>query len=195
MGDTEVMVIKFKFRKNIRGGCVLIRPFLSAETHDKARLICPGHTFWTPVANTCGVNKPLFTTLHANSVNQHIKAAMVKLNYDQGHRYRPMPAAGDTEEIKHSGSTFAAIIKSGTCTASGCKIYLDVQADEAINISKLLLDTSNPDSDDADPDSPPVEQKLRRKVTKIPPAPRREKPLKLLGSAEIAISEASETSD
>ena len=60
MEDTEVLVAKFKFRKNIRGGCVLIRPCLCAETHTKARAICPIHTFWPLVAKNCATHELLF---------------------------------------------------------------------------------------------------------------------------------------
>ena len=214
MDDTEVLVAKFRFRKNMRGGCILIRPCLCAETHDKARAICPIHTFWPLVAKNCGAHELLFPKLYANSVNQQLKAVMTKLNYDRGHKYSSHAfRRGATEEIKNSGSTFATIITSGGWTAAGYKSYLDLQADEAINISKLLLETTNSDSNDTDPTDLPVEQKLRKKVRRIPlalrkgkkqkppdsrPIPltiRREKLPRNPESTDSSISETSETSD
>ena len=160
------MVIEFRFRKNVRGGCVLIHPRLCAETSEKARLISPTRKFWPLVAGTCDVNKPLFAKKNSNSANQQLKAAIMKLNYDQGRKYFPHAfRVGATEGVKDSGSTFATIIKSGTWTPAGYKSYIDVQADEAINISKLLIDTVNSDSDDTDPEQLPAEQRPRSKVT------------------------------
>ena len=89
---------------------------------------------------------------------------MTKLRYDQGRKYSPHAfRRGATEEIKNSGPTFATVIKSGGWAAAGYKSYLDLQADEAVNISKLLLDTTNSDSNDTDPTDLPAEQKLRQK--------------------------------
>ena len=121
---------------------------------------------------------------------------MVKLYYDQGHRYSPPHAfrMGDTEEIKNPGPTFAAIIKSGSWDASGYKSYLVIHADEAVNISKILLDDGNSGSNVADPDSMMAGQKLRREVTKLPLSTRRGKPPKRPESTDRSISEKSETS-
>ena len=89
MGDTEIMVIEFRFRKNLRGGCILSHPCLCAETHERTRDICHIRTFWPLVVKSCAINKPLFATMRANSANQQLKAVMIKLNYDQGHRFSP----------------------------------------------------------------------------------------------------------
>ena len=161
MEETEVIAIKIRFRKNIRGGCVLIRPCLCAETQEKARLICPVHTCWPLVAGEFGVNKPIFANLHANSVNQQLKAVVVKLRYYMRRRYSSHAIRrGPTEEIKNSGSTCETITKSGTWAAEWYKSCIGLQADAAINISKLPLDAVNSDSNDTEPESLPIEQKL-----------------------------------
>ena len=44
--DTAAMVIKFRFRKNVRGGCILIRPCLCTMVSPPNRTFCPVHGFW-----------------------------------------------------------------------------------------------------------------------------------------------------
>ena len=79
---------------------------------------------------------------------------MTKLRYDQEGRYSSHAfRMGATNEIKNSGPAFAAIVKSGTWAAAGCKCCLDLQADEAINTSELLPDTVSSDINDTDPDT------------------------------------------
>ena len=93
---------------------------------------------------------------------------MEKLGYDQGRKYSPHAFRREaTEEIKDSGSTFATIIKSGTWTAAGFKSYLDLQRDEALNISRLLLENADSNSEDDDP-PPDRDRDLRPRLKTIP---------------------------
>ena len=57
---------------------------------------------------------------------------------------------GATQEILNSGSTFPTVLKSGIWSSGGYKCYLDLHADEAINISALLASALDSDSDDPD---------------------------------------------
>ena len=66
---------------------------------------------------------------------------------------------GATQEVWDSGSTLSTVLKTGTWRSARYKNYLDLQADEAINISTLLLTTLGSDSDDSAPDR---EKKLYR---------------------------------
>ena len=164
----EVLVIKFKYRKNIRGGCILLRPCLCNEPKMAARALCPVHFWWKKICESTRVGDPLFPKTYANSVNQQIKAVMDKLGYEQGRKYSSHAfRRGATEEIKDSGSTFATIIKSGTWTAAGFKSYLDLQRDEALNISRLLLENADSNSEDDDP-PPDKDRDLRSRLKTIP---------------------------
>ena len=94
---------------------------------------------------------------------------MEKLGYGQGRKYSPPTASneGGTEEIKASGSTFAAIIKSGIWTAEGFKSYLDIQRDEALKISRLLLENAASNSEDDEiPEG--KDRGLRSRINTIP---------------------------
>ena len=163
--ETTVLVIKFSFRKNIRNGCILMRPCLCDEECVTANALCPVHMVWPVIRDRVAAGDPLFPTLTTNSFNRHLKSTMTAMAVPEGglfssHAFR----RGATQEIKDSGSTFATILKTGTWRSACYKNYLDLQADEAINISTLLLENLGSDSDDSDHD--PKERRMKRKVTK-----------------------------
>ena len=65
---------------------------------------------------------------------------MAAMGFGQGGLYSPHAfRRGETQEIIDSGSTISTIIKSGTWLSACYKNYLDLKADEEINISTLLL--------------------------------------------------------
>ena len=102
---------------------------------------------------------------------------MAKTNYDEDRRYSPHAfRRGATEEIKNSGSTTDTIIKSDIWAAAGRRPYLGIQIDETSNISRLLLETANSDSDDSDNDIRDVSRTLRKKLNKNPMELKQEKP-------------------
>ena len=166
--EIQVLVIKSKYRKNIRGCCIPLRPCLCYEPKMAARALTPAH-FWRKLVCDSGrVGGPLFPETSANSANRQIKAAMEKLGYDQGREYSSHAfRLGETEEVKDPGSTFAAIIKSGTWAAAGCKPYLDIHRDEALNISRLLLGNADSNSEGEDP-PPDRDRGLRARMQTIP---------------------------
>ena len=65
---------------------------------------------------------------------------MCDLDYDQGRRFSSHAfRKGSAGEIKNSGSAFATILTSGLRSPGGFRFYLDLRADEAVNISALLI--------------------------------------------------------
>ena len=169
LNQTPVLVIKFRSRENIRGGCILTRPCLCGEARAAARDLCPVHAFWQPLRANLHPGDAIFGTLSANSVNRHLKPIMTKLGYLQGRRFSSHGfRKGETHEISASGSTLATIIGSGTWTSGGYKSYLDLQADEAANISALLLENADSDSADSDKERPSRLQSIRNKLPKVP---------------------------
>ena len=87
---------------------------------------------------------------------------------------------GETQEIKNSGSTLATIVKSGTWLSACYRNYLDLAADEAINISTLLLETIGSDSEDSDPDvskKRPTPKAITKRVRKVPMTFRNDSPV------------------
>ena len=149
--DTTALVTQFRYRKNVRGGCILIRPCLCAMASPPTRTFCPVHGFCATNRGRLIPGGPLFPNTSANNFNQRLKRVMRDLNYEDGHRYSPHAfRRGATQEIINSGSTFPTILKSGICTSGGYKCYLGLRADEAINISSLLASVLDSDSDDTD---------------------------------------------
>ena len=169
--DREMLVLKFSFRKNIRGGCVLFRPCLCSEKDQRARTLCPVHAIWPLIRLRTDAGEKIFPTFSPCGVNRTFKKVMTKMGYPDGPKYSSHAfRRGATQEIKDSGSTLALIITSGTWTHAGYKAYLDLQADFAINISRFVLDALGSGSEDDDADHPKNEKRVRKRMRGIPVA-------------------------
>ena len=132
---TQVLVVKFAYRKNIRNGCILMRPCLCGAASKTATDLCPVHKVWPCISDRVKAGDPLFPDLTPNTFNRQLKATMTALGFDRGGMYSSHAfRRGGTNEIKNSGSTLATIIKYGTWLSACYKNYLDQKADEAINI-------------------------------------------------------------
>ena len=155
--DAATLVTKFRFRKNIRAGCILIRPCLCTMVSQANRTFCPAHGFWASIRPRLTPGDLLFPNISANMFNQRLKKVTRDLNYVGGHRFPPHAfRRGATQEISNSGSILDTVLKSGMWGAACYKSYLDLRADEAANIFALLATALN--SDSVDPDIPPDQQ-------------------------------------
>ena len=117
-----------------------MRPCLFRCPKIAGRSAYPSQFWWEVVRDSSRVGRPLFSGTSANSINEQMNAAMGEVGCCLGREYSPYAFRRSTaEEIKDSGSTSAAIIKSGTWAADGLKSYVDLQRDDALNIPRLLL--------------------------------------------------------
>ena len=82
--DCQLLVIKFAFRKNIRGGCVRFRPCIFFETDPRGRALCPIHAIWPLIRNRTAAGARLFPEITACSFNRALKAIMPKLGFAGG---------------------------------------------------------------------------------------------------------------
>ena len=136
---------------------------------------------------------------------------MRDLDYDQGRRLSSHAfRKGATDEIKNPGPTFATILTSGLWSPGGFRFYLGLHADEAVNISALLIKAIDSESDDpgeagkpSNPDA--ITKRLRKRLPPkcLPPPPsgitQKQPPKKLKaakgdGDLESVNSETSYTS-
>ena len=165
--ETWVLVIKFSFRKNIRNGCILMRPCLCGCGSDQAGDLCPVHAVWTRIRDRVKAGDPLFPGLTANVFNRQLKATLTAMGTPEGGKFSSHGfRRGATNEVKNSGSTLATILGTGTWLSACYKNYLDLMAGEAINVSTLLLDKLGSDSEESDPDRPPKRKQREKRVTK-----------------------------
>ena len=66
---------------------------------------------------------------------------MVSAGFDAGGIYSPRAfRRGATQGILASGSTLSAILTPGTWESSGYRAYLDTQLDEALNITRIVIE-------------------------------------------------------
>ena len=170
--EHQMLVLKFSFRKNIRGGCVLFRPCLCSEQKARARTLCPVHSIWPRIRDRTTTGDLIFSGFSPCSVNRVIKKVMTKVGHLEGPKFSSHAfRRGATQEIKDSGSTLSVIIQSGTWTHAGYRAYLDLQADYAINISSFILDKLGSDSEEEDPSDKTQtknHKKMRKKMKGIP---------------------------
>ena len=165
--ETWVLVIKFSFRKNIRNGCILMRPCLCGCGSDQAGDLCPVHAVWTRIRDRVKAGDPLFPGLTANVFNRQLKATLTAMGTPEGGKFSSHGfRRGATNEVKNSGSTLATILGTGTWLSACYKNYLDLKADEAIKISTLLLDNVGSDSEDSDRDPTDKRKRLNNLVKK-----------------------------
>ena len=167
--QTDILVLKFAFRKNLRNGCILKRPCICSEKNPLARLLCPPHTLWPLIKQRVDTGDLLFPNFTAHKFNLALKALMEDLRFDRAREYSSRAfRRGATQEIKDTGSTLAVIITSGGWTAAGYKSYLDLQMDEALNISALLIESMDSDSDETDDEPQTTIDRLRKRWRHIP---------------------------
>ena len=86
VNQTPVLIIKFRFRGNIRGGCILAMHCLCAEARRAARRLCPVRGFWGAISDRFNLGDLIFGTLSANSANRQLKAIMGELGYLRAHK-------------------------------------------------------------------------------------------------------------
>ena len=168
--DHEMLLPKFAFRENIRGGCVLFRPCLCSEQDKRARPLCPVHSIWPIIRDRTPVGERIFEGFPHCSDNRVIKIVMSKIGHLDGPKFPPHGfRRGSAQEIKDIGSTLSVIIRSGTWAHAGYRAYLDLQADYAINISSFIIDTIGSDSDDdKDQQQTKNQMEIRKKMKCIP---------------------------
>ena len=81
------LAIKFRYRWDVRGGCVLIRPRLRTMASPPHRTFCPVHGFWSTNRGRPTPGGLLFPNTSASSFNQQLKWVTRDLHYDDGGSY------------------------------------------------------------------------------------------------------------
>ena len=159
-----------------------MRPCLCGAASEAELELCPVHAVWPQIRDRVDAGGPLFPVFTANNFNRKLKQTTTALKCPEGGRFSPHAfRRGATQEIKNSGSTFATIVKSGTWLSARYRNYLDLSADEAINISTLLLDTLGSDSEDSDPGvvkKRPTEKAIIKRAREVPMTFRNDSPEK-----------------
>ena len=79
---------------------------------------------------------------------------MIRAGFDSGGLYAPRAfRRGSTQEILADGSALSVIPTSWTWDVEGYKSCLDTKIDEALNITRIILEHAN--SDRSEDDKPP----------------------------------------
>ena len=129
----------------------------------------PPHIFWPLVKLRVETGALIFPGFTANRFNLSLKALIADIRFDRAQEYSSKAfRRGATNEISETGSTLAAVITSGGWAAADYKSYLDMQMDEALNISSLLVEAADSDSDETDEEPKTTIDRLRQRWRRIP---------------------------
>ena len=166
--DIPLLVIKFAFRNNIRNGCILKRPRIIQDLNKSmTRAWCRVHAGWPYIQKRVKPGNLISPSFTRANINRILKKTMTLAGFDSGGLYSPHAfRRGATQEILASGSTLSVVLTSGTWAAAGYRYYLDTQLDEALNITRIVLEQAN--SDSPDEDMPPDITEIRKKLRLIP---------------------------
>ena len=162
---------KFAWRKNIPHGCILRRPCLCGDASATALILRPIHMLWPRMIQNVDTRGRFPPSLAASKFNRTLKGAMKRARYQSGEK-SPSHCIrrGSTQEMELAGSPMDAIKGAGRWRGMGLKSYIDARVTGALEISRLVAIAANSDSDD-DPDSPetpPIDESLRKKLRKFP---------------------------
>ena len=133
----------------------------------------PIHMAWPCIRGRVAAGDLILPHITPDNFYRALNGTMAALGFDQGGLYSPHGfRRWAPNEIKNSGATLATIVKSGTRLSDCYKNYLGLQADEAVNISTLLLDSLGYVREEEDIDKKqkrrPLSKTIRNRMRKIP---------------------------
>ena len=167
--DTDLIVLKFSTRKNIKYGCILKRPCICKADRKRGPFLCPAHVLWPVLMTFAEPAELLFPEWNAGKFARSLRKLMIDLRYGAGDKFASKAfRRGASDEIRRSGSTFATILTSAAWNGAGFKAYLDLMKEEGANITALLLTKDDSDTSDEEFIKNKNLQKIQKRLKAIP---------------------------
>ena len=142
------LVLKLRSRKNLPNGCIMSRPCFCGLPAKAAKRMCPVHAIWPCIASRVRPGEKLFSSFPAASVNTALKAVRAKLLAEHAEKYSSHGfRRGSAQELKETGSQWAAIATLGDWKSLAFLGYVDLADEVGRNMAKLLIETDQADSD------------------------------------------------
>ena len=144
--DGCFLVTKFKWRKNITGGCVLRRPCFCTGGRPAARACCPVHVLWPSIRERVSPGEPLFTAANSRNFNGILRAVLSRLRVLAAPRYSSHGfRLGAAQELKEVGSPWAVVATAGLWRSPAFRGYVDLTAEVEQGVRSLF--PVDPDSE------------------------------------------------
>ena len=166
MRGAQLLVIKFRFRKNLPGGCILRRPCICTPKRP-VQLMCPIHVIWEHIRLAVRPGDPIFPKLSARNFNPTLKRVFSRAKIPDAGRFSSHCfRRGATQAIKNGSSSATVLAGSGAWNSRAVLGYVDLTQDESAEISAALLDPSL--SSDSEDDLLSAKQIVRKRILRLP---------------------------
>ena len=146
--DGCFLVAKFKWRKNITGGCVPRRPCFCCGDRPDALAFCPVHVLWPAIRERVPPGQPLFTTVNSRNFNRITRAVLTRLRITASKRYSSHGfRRGAAQELKEVGSPWAVVATAGLWRPPAFRGNVDLTAEVEQGVRSLFPVDSDSESD------------------------------------------------
>ena len=133
------LVTKFKWRKNIAGGCILRMPCFRSGDQASSRSYCPVHVLWPAIRGRVPPGEPLFSAVNRRNFNRILKAALSRPKADSAARYTSHGfRRGAVQELKECGSPWAVLASDGLWRSPAFRGYVDMAEDVELGVRNLF---------------------------------------------------------
>ena len=141
-------MVKFSFRKNVPGGCVLRMPCFCNLGKARASSMCPVHIIRAAIRRRVPPAQLLFRSVNRGNFNRALNAAMAKLLAPEAHRFGPHGfRRGTAQDLMESGSPWAVVAAAGIWNSQDFWGYLDMSRDAEEGAMRLFDFDVDSDSD------------------------------------------------
>ena len=146
----DCLIIKMSWRKNLAGGCILIRDCLCSDDSSEASKICPPRRIWRILRSLCAPDDLLFPGLDRRCFDRILKFALTRMEFHDARKYSDNAfRLGAAQELLTTGNSLEFIKGSGVWWGGGFRSYVDLEMDHDYKIAKALIaliDSVSPDA-------------------------------------------------
>ena len=165
------LVLRLATRKNLPLVCILRRHCFCDIAKCAERRLCPVHFLWPLVRARVPAGIPISPTYSIRNVNSVLRTALAKLSIPEASRFSPHGfRSGAAQELKTTGSQWPTVAAAGCWQSLSFKGYIDLTADVAREMSKLLAESFASDSDEDIPGTLGLFFRCEPLISEPPPA-------------------------
>ena len=163
LNGTDIIAIKFRYRKNLPGGCIIHHPFLCANGAIDPHELCPVRTLWANIRTDVGPYQPIFTHLNGRNSNPAPQRVLFPIDAPESARFSiHCFRRGAAQELANRRSALRMMAGSGVWNSKAPRGYVDLTHAESATIADIRLDPSL--SSDSDEDLPTDAPAIRNRI-------------------------------
>ena len=130
--NIPTLVVKFPFRKNLPGGCILRRFCTCEDKSESTRRVCHPRLIWPIIAARTEPGELRFPKYTQNNFNRRLKFILTKIKFIDDRKFTSKAfRRGPTQEIVQTGNNLETAKGSGGWHGAGFLSYVDTEIDAA----------------------------------------------------------------